>query len=186
MTRRVAWLVAACLAGCGDDGVPPIPAEASIEIGSGQAEFVAVEDGATVDLVFGCQGGQHIWIALRMRNMNPRSAIVELVMERASDATIVSIPFTVRTTFEPDPTGSYYDIWGLTLQATGVDAVVEQDVVVHARVMDLGGLTSEATKPLHVRMGASACPRALDGGVALDGGDGSVGPTSDGAASPAD
>jgi hypothetical protein len=62
------------------DAAPDAPDDApALEIGTGTWRFEAVEDGGAVPLVYGAQGGWHLWIALRVRGVEADSASVEFV-----------------------------------------------------------------------------------------------------------
>lgn len=83
-TSASSILASACAAlllaaGCGDPVAPePLPAE--LEVGIGQADgtgFIAIADGADVELVPGAQGGFHIWVNVRVHG-----AAGELFLER--------------------------------------------------------------------------------------------------------
>ncbi|MEK6607742.1 MAG: hypothetical protein AABZ30_08795 [Myxococcota bacterium] len=48
---------------------------ASLVVGTGEKTFVALDDVAGVPLIEGPQGGYHVWIALRAREIGPRVAV---------------------------------------------------------------------------------------------------------------
>lgn len=99
-----AALLGLALAGCSQ---PPANADAAADtdatdcqangatltIGTGSdgqlASFRPLEDGNDVYLVPGPQGGQHIWIGLRARGVNPMQPRVELKAYRASDNQLI-------------------------------------------------------------------------------------------------
>ncbi|MEN0062105.1 MAG: hypothetical protein AAGA48_08110 [Myxococcota bacterium] len=62
----IAWgLLLACTG-------PEISGTPSIEVGSGQFDFEAVKVGQEVPIVRGPQGGDHVWLGVRIRNLDPR------------------------------------------------------------------------------------------------------------------
>lgn len=79
----------------GDAGPPTL--EVGTDDGSG---FVPVADGDTLLLAMGCQGLQHVTLALRTSGIDPRASLVELRLSR-EDGTEVSAPFRVRIAFQP-------------------------------------------------------------------------------------
>jgi hypothetical protein len=69
--------LAIVLAACGPD---PCSGEPSIELGGADDDgggYVAFEDGADRNLVYGTQGGFHVWLQLRTRGLCPGSTTLE-------------------------------------------------------------------------------------------------------------
>lgn len=48
--------------------VPATPPTLQVEVGTGVSEFVALAAGDPVDLVYGSQGGFHVWTAVRVHD----------------------------------------------------------------------------------------------------------------------
>lgn len=46
--------------------IPDTPATLGVEVGSGQTEFVPLTDGDLVDVIYGSQGGYHLWTSVRL------------------------------------------------------------------------------------------------------------------------
>jgi hypothetical protein len=79
-------LTAACMAwawaaGCAGDeggggGEPPW-----LEVGTGEWQFEPLEDGQDVPLVFGSQGGYHVWVSYRARELDPVDVRIEISTE---------------------------------------------------------------------------------------------------------
>jgi hypothetical protein len=122
------------------DGGPP-GTGARIELGTGQASFVAIpESGATLELVMGPQGGYHLEVTVRLWGLEPGG--LELVYEVAgSDGTMLSrTPFVLdasRFVREGDHllrTGDF-----TVLEITSPDAVVGDEVIVRVRASEPGG-----------------------------------------------
>lgn len=65
----VAWL-AACSA-------PEISGPTSIEVGTGQFDYEPVTEGQELPIVEGPQGGYHVWLGLRARNLDPRNLRID-------------------------------------------------------------------------------------------------------------
>ncbi len=78
----VASLVAALVGGgceAGDDreGAPVAPPPV-LEIGTGTYRFEAVPEGGAVPLVYGAQGGWHLWLAVRVRGLDDDAGSFEV------------------------------------------------------------------------------------------------------------
>jgi hypothetical protein len=81
MSTRPTALLALSLLGlsaCTSVGSGPIPtpdlcaalaADQALELGTGGADFVALEDGDEVEQSWGPQGGDHVWASLRMQGV---------------------------------------------------------------------------------------------------------------------
>ena len=69
MRKVVVVLCVAC------KGVAPCEQAATVApeivIGVGEREFVPVQDGDTLPLSFGNQGGQHVWVGAQTKGLNP-------------------------------------------------------------------------------------------------------------------
>jgi hypothetical protein len=91
MATAIATVMLACSppqpAGCVVDG------GAVLAIGSGNpnnpTQYRPLQDGDTVNLVPGTQGGQHVWIQVHVQNVCPDHPRVRLVVARASDGAVV-------------------------------------------------------------------------------------------------
>lgn len=84
MRTRAALILSALVAGCGPDETPvddgcDVPATAlDVEVGTGLDEFEPITDGAKVSLIYGPQGGFHLWTAIRVRDVSAERVSVEL------------------------------------------------------------------------------------------------------------
>lgn len=86
-------VAAALVAGCPNDPAPPTDAcsegGGSLRVGTATSGSVSafreLANGDGVYIVPGPQGGQHIWVGLRARGVNPTQARVALRAYRASD-----------------------------------------------------------------------------------------------------
>ena len=54
-----------------------------LEIGTGEWAFVSVEDRGEIELVYGPQGGWHVWVSLQVGGLDPRRVEMELTTEIA-------------------------------------------------------------------------------------------------------
>jgi hypothetical protein len=97
----------------GGDGSVCLANGASLTLGTGTdstlATFRPLDDGANVYLVPGPQGGQHVWIGLRARGVDPAQPRVELRAFRASDDHLIG---GLRVRFRMIETGEA-GVWGL-------------------------------------------------------------------------
>ncbi|MBO6934191.1 MAG: hypothetical protein JJ863_04430 [Deltaproteobacteria bacterium] len=82
-TAAFAFLASAAL-GCGDP-VPPTPFEGTVEIGTGETGFEPVADEQSVPLVFGPQGGHHVWISFRVTGFERQQVLMDLDVVPLSD-----------------------------------------------------------------------------------------------------
>ena len=157
--------------GCGDDtaggdaAVPvdaPLPAQ-WLEIGAGFDSFVPYGEPATAELIAGPQGGFHLWTSLRAQNpATTRSPLVSIEYERVRDGMIVSLPFRVRLSFDPVSGTDFQEIYGLRPEALSDLDVVDEDVLIRARVETRDGAFTVAEQRVHVVRGS---PETPDGGI---------------------
>ena len=132
-----------CLAGqCGNDEIFPgnledykpnwpndlpdicRPANAGapeVVVGTGQTDYLPLTDGQTVQLEKGPQGGHHMYVALRMKNIK-RSGSTTTLSATQPGTGIQAPPSTFVFTFDGD-TGGYCKLYGLRFQldALGTD-----------------------------------------------------------------
>ncbi|RKG88399.1 hypothetical protein D7V97_42775 [Corallococcus sp. CA053C] len=95
--------------------------------------FTALQDGDTVELNSGFQGGQHVFVSLRAWELTTLSSRVELSLERTSDGNRVSVPYEVDLRFSPSPQpGEPAMLEGLLLQVTDASKAVGQEVRLNA------------------------------------------------------
>lgn len=67
-------VVLLCLLFGGCEGGPPL-----VEIGTGASRFEPLEDGQSMPLVAGAQGGFHLWISARARGIDPSDVHLTVV-----------------------------------------------------------------------------------------------------------
>jgi hypothetical protein len=149
--------LALALGGCDDGDPPPDDAGAPrLVVGVGEGAFQSFEDGDTLDLVSGCQGLQHVWVALRTAGIAPRGVIVDLSLTRDRDGEVVSQPFLVRVTFDVGPDGMDEQV-GLTLVVPDPEAAIGEDLTLRATVTDQDDVTLTAERPIRIAWGAGGC-----------------------------
>jgi hypothetical protein len=116
-------------------------------VGEGQADYLPMDDGALAQVEAGPQGGHHIWVAVRMKNLTQSGSITSLTGHFPELGYDVG-PFNVIFTFDPDE-GGYCKIYGLRFQLD-----IEHDILemlgktfeVTAKITDKDGDVGTATK----------------------------------------
>ncbi|MCA9605377.1 MAG: hypothetical protein KC619_07270 [Myxococcales bacterium] len=150
------------LLGC-DPGTPTSDAAVPIldpilELGTGEGTFNTFEDGQTLDLVSGCQGLQHVWVAMRGQGVDPRGTLVVVSLRRASDGVMVNQVFEVRISMRPvDEMPGIYQLYGLTLIVPTPEDAIGQDLLLSATVTDRNGVVIADERPVRVDWGAGGC-----------------------------
>jgi hypothetical protein len=86
----------------------------AVVVGQGQADYLPIDDNATAQVEAGPQGGHHIWVALRLKNLTQSGSITSLTGHFPELGYDVG-PFNVIFTFDPDE-GGYCKIYGLRFQ----------------------------------------------------------------------
>jgi len=85
-----------------------------VVVGQGQADYLPMGDGDTAQVEAGPQGGHHIWVAVRLKNLTQSGSITSLT-GHFPDLPYEVGPFNVIFTFDPDE-GGYCKIYGLRFQ----------------------------------------------------------------------
>lgn len=93
---------------------PENPGDPTVVVGEGQADYLPMSDGDVAQVEAGPQGGHHIWVALRLKNLTQSGSITSLTGHFADLGYDVG-PFNVIFTFDPDE-GGYCKIYGLRFQ----------------------------------------------------------------------
>ena len=117
-----------------NDGPP------TLIVGKGQADYLPTSDYDLAQVEAGPQGGHHIWIALRMKNLRQSGSITTL-SGRVEELDLDLNPFTVIFTFDPDE-GGFCKLYGLRFQidgATDVEQLLGKTILVKANVKDKDG-----------------------------------------------
>jgi hypothetical protein len=124
----------------GKDICKPYDGPPVLLIGKGLSDYLPTSDYYVAQLEAGPQGGYHIYIALRMKNLRQSGSITTLtayVKELDLDVS----PYIVIFTFDPDE-GGYCELSGLRFQLDGTVPVSEllgKTVRVNANVKDKDG-----------------------------------------------
>ncbi|HYI01200.1 hypothetical protein [Hyalangium sp.] len=146
------------VAGCGGNEPEPQP-PMSLELGTGRQQFTPLNDGDTLGLQRGCQGGQHIFVSLRAWGLPPEPVMVELSLTRTEDEQKVSSPFRVRYLFaQGNDLDAPDELTGLLLVIPEPDKAVGRAVRVTAAVQTDPGDRATHVRTGTLQWGADACP----------------------------
>jgi hypothetical protein len=107
---RPAWLVLMLASsvlgtspGCAGS-VPVEPTEASLELGTGTARFLPIEDGTELPMIKGAQGGWHLWVSVRASDLS--SGVGSLTIEhQPADESEPPQTFRIGVMFDPPDAG---------------------------------------------------------------------------------
>jgi hypothetical protein len=127
---------------------PIAGATPEVTIGQGQSDYLPLADLEIVQVEKGPQGGHHIWMAIRMKNLL-RSGSRTTLVGVSPETGITTSPYEVIFTFEPDE-GGYCKLYGLRFQldAGGIDyqPLLGKELDVTATVTDRSNDTGQATQ----------------------------------------
>jgi hypothetical protein len=93
---------------------PPGGGAPVVIVGEGQADYLPMTDGETAQVEAGPQGGHHIWVALRAKNLHQSGSITSITGHFPDLGYDVG-PFNVIFTMEIDE-GGYCKLYGLRFQ----------------------------------------------------------------------
>jgi hypothetical protein len=116
-------------------------------IGEGQSDYHAIENGAVLDVEAGPQGGYHVWIAVRIKNLRQSGSITSVKgVFPALD--YEPPPLQVVFTFDPDE-GDYCKLYGLRFRLDDADHPIEsllgETLDITVRISDQDEDVAEAT-----------------------------------------
>lgn len=86
-------------------------------VGKGQSDYLPMDDLEVAQVEAGPQGGHHIWVAIRMKNLRQSGSITS-VSGYLPDLDVTLSPFNVIFTFDPDE-GGFCKLYGLRYQLDG-------------------------------------------------------------------
>jgi hypothetical protein len=126
---------------------PPI-----LQVGTGQSYYLPLKDGQTLQAEAGPQGGHHIWIAVRMKNMKQAGSTTKIVGVEPTTGAQVQ-PTTFAFTFDPDE-GGFCRLAGLRYQLDtgGVDYTqfLGKPLDVTITISDPAGTTTSQTAHINI------------------------------------
>lgn len=100
--------------GAGDACKPLGAGAPKVIVGHGQTDFFTSEDLELAQVEAGPQGGHHIWVAARQKNLRRSGSITRVAGKVLSTGREIA-PFAVVFTFDPDE-GGYCKVFGLRFQ----------------------------------------------------------------------
>jgi hypothetical protein len=126
--------------------------EPIVIVGTGQTDFLPLADGQTLAPEKGPQGGHHLWIAVRMKNLRQAAATIVLTAEQPGTGLKVP-PTSFVFSFERDE-GGYCKLHGLRFQLDNASVPVakflSQPLDVTVTVRDANGRSADAHKRVNV------------------------------------
>lgn len=142
-SRAVTWsallAVGLSLTGCPEPEPEPVGEPLPFEVGTG-LQFTPVEEGAIFELERGGQGGQHVYVSMRVWGLTNIRARVVMSLERASDGKRVSSPYSVDLRFSKSiHEGEPATLEGLLLMVPDPRDVVDQQVRLKASFTSVVG-----------------------------------------------
>jgi hypothetical protein len=125
---------------------------ADLQVGTGQSYYLPLAAGQVLQAEAGPQGGHHIWIATRMKNLKQAGSTTKIV--GVQPGTNVSIPpTTLAFTYAPDE-GGYCKLYGIRYQLDneGIDykQFLGKPLDVTVTVTDASGATAAATAHIQI------------------------------------
>jgi hypothetical protein len=118
-----------------------------VTVGEGQSDYLPASDGDVAQVEAGPQGGHHIWIAVRMKNLL-QSGSITTITGHFDDPLLDVGPFQVIFTFDQDE-GGYCKLYGLRFQldqTTDIAQLLGKTVKVTVKVTDKDGTVGVGTR----------------------------------------
>ncbi len=129
------------------NGGPP-----ALQVGTGQAYYLPLTPNQTLQAEAGPQGGHHIWIATRMKNMRQAGSLTKIAGVQPDTGTKIPAT-TLAFTYQPDE-GDFCKLYGIRYQLDNEGIDYKQflgkplDVIV--TVTDPSGLTATTTARVNI------------------------------------
>ncbi len=121
-----------------------------VTVGEGQADYLPVGDGDVLQVQAGPQGGYHVWIAARIKNLKQSGSVTE-VSGRIAELDYDIAPLSVVFTLDPDE-GGYCKLFGLRLRlddtAHPIESLLGKTVDVTVKVTDPDGDVAEGARTI--------------------------------------
>lgn len=125
-------------------------------LGNGQTDYATLADNQVLQLEKGPQGGHHIWVALRMKNLRQSGSTTTISSVLEGDPNPVP-PMAYVFTFDRDE-GSYCKLYGLRYQvdsgvtdlSSGYKRFLGKRLVVTVKVNDTTGASAESTRTIQI------------------------------------
>ena len=125
-------------------------------MGHGQTDYSTLNDGQMLQLEKGPQGGHHIWVALRMRNLRQSGSTTMITSVLEGDPGPVP-PMAYVFTFDRDE-GNFCKLYGLRYQVDsgvvdltqGYKRFLGKRLIVTVKVTDTTGASAESTRTVQL------------------------------------
>jgi len=128
------------------------PGPPALQIGTGQADYLPLAPGQTLQAEAGPQGGHHIWIAVRMKNLKQSLSTTRIEGVQPDTGTTVA-PSTFVFTYTPSE-GGFCKVYGMRYQLDtgGIDyrPFLGKPLDVTVTVTDPMGASAKATMRINV------------------------------------
>ena len=135
-------------AGTGGGGLCEPGGPPEVILGEGQSDYHALKDGDVLQVEAGPQGGYHVWIAARLRNLGQAGSITS-ISGYFPDLDYAPTPSLLIFTFDPDE-GGYCKIYGLRFRidddAHAVDDLLGQTIEITVEITDDDGDRASSTR----------------------------------------
>ncbi len=129
------------------NGGPP-----DLQIGTGQSYYLPLAKNQTLQAEAGPQGGHHIWIATRMKNLRAAGSTTRIVGVQPETGVTIP-PTTLAFTYAPDE-GGYCKLYGIRYQLDneGIDykQFLGKPLDVTVTVADPSGTNAKATTRIQI------------------------------------
>ncbi|HEY2517899.1 MAG TPA: hypothetical protein VGI39_43815 [Polyangiaceae bacterium] len=123
-----------------------------LQIGTGQSYYLPMTKGQTLQAEAGPQGGHHIWIATRMRNLKQAGSTTKITGVQPETGAKIP-PTTLAFTYAPDE-GGYCKLFGIRYQLDneGIDykQFLGKPLDVTVTTTDPTGATASATAHINI------------------------------------
>jgi hypothetical protein len=126
---------------------PPGAGPPVVIVGEGQADYIPLMDGDTDQVEAGPQGGHHVWVAIRTKNLR-QSGSITAVTGHFPDLGVDVGPFNVIFTQEIDE-GGYCKIYGLRFQLdqqVNINTLLGHPLDITVAVTDPDGTVGTGTR----------------------------------------
>jgi hypothetical protein len=125
-------------------------------VGTGQTDYTSLTPGQTLQAELGPQGGHHVWVGVRMKNLK-QSGSTTTITGKQPDTNVEVPPTSFVFTFDRDE-GGYCKLYGLRYQldngavnlAEDYKRFLGKDLDVTVEVRDTRGTSAKATTRIHV------------------------------------
>jgi hypothetical protein len=129
------------------NGGPP-----ALQVGTGQTYYLPLTPNQTLQAEAGPQGGHHIWIATRMKNMRQAGSLTKIVGVQPDTGTKIP-PTTLAFTYSPDE-GDFCKLYGIRYQLDneGIDykQFLGKPLDVNVTITDAAGATITSTAHINI------------------------------------